>query len=280
MTDEIEPTAPDGVTAPPGAGQSPGPVRSAITGGLRGIRALNHSQSAVGFVRSAREHLPGGPKKDLFRPESESTARLNALLDRIAGDEATVTRELGDIATSTWQALLSRRDRDYLPPQPVTILFTDLVSFSSWALHRSDDEIVQLLGAVNRTTRDVIGRHGGVVVKTMGDGAMAAFDGDTAIEATFETIEAVGQIAVAEGYQPILRAGLHTGTPRRVKGDLIGVDVNIAARVAETANGGQVLASETVFNIADRERYQLRPRRFKAKGAPRHLHVYQVKPRY
>ncbi len=244
------------------------------------MSAINRSQTATSVVRAAREHLPGGPKKDLFRPEAESTQRLNALLDRVVGDDRTVTRELGSLATATWQAFLSRRDHDYLPPQPVTILFTDLVSFSTWALHRSDDDIVRLLDAVNRTTREVVHRHGGVVIKTMGDGAMAAFDGDEAIEATFETIEAVGTIDVADDYRPVLRAGLHTGTPRRVKGDLIGVDVNIAARVAEAASGGEVLASETVFTIADRTRYQLRPRRFKAKGAPTKLHVYSVRPLY
>ncbi|RDH12620.1 adenylate/guanylate cyclase domain-containing protein, partial [Tsukamurella pulmonis] len=205
---------------------------------------------------------------------------LASLLDRIVGDEPTVTRELGNLATATWQAVISRRDRDYLPPQPITILFTDLVAFSSWALERTDDEIVRLLHAVNRTTADLVARHGGVVVKTMGDGALVAFDGDTAIEAAFEIVEAVGAIDVAEGYRPTLRAGLHTGTPRRVKGDLIGVDVNVAARVAEAANGGEVLASETVFSIADKARYQVRPRRFKAKGAPQKLQVFSVRPLY
>ncbi|GAA4385797.1 adenylate/guanylate cyclase domain-containing protein [Tsukamurella soli] len=258
----------------------PGRARGALASAREAVHALNRNPTAAGAVRAAREMLPGGPKKDLFRPEAESTQRLNALLDRVIGEEPTVTREFGSLFTATWQAFLSRRDEDYAPPKPVTILFTDLVAFSSWALHRSDDEIVRLLDAVNRTTRDVIHRHGGVVIKTMGDGAMAAFDSDSAIEATFEAVEAVGQIDVADGYRPILRAGLHTGTPQRVKGDLIGVDVNIAARVAEAASGGEVLASETVFTIADRTRYQLRPRRFKAKGAPRKLQVYAVRPLY
>lgn len=239
----------------------------------------NHSAAMVGLVRAARESLPGGPKKDLFRPEAESTERLAGVLDRFIADQPTVTRELSTLATATWQAMISRRDRDYLPPIPITILFTDLVGFSSWALQRSDDEIVRLLHEVNKATREAIERHGGTVIKTMGDGAMVAFTGQTAIEATCEAIEAVGQVNVAEGFRPVLRAGLHTGTPRRVRDDLIGVDVNIAARVAEAANGNEVLASETVFTVADRERYQLRPRRFKAKGAPQQLRVFSVRPR-
>ncbi len=263
-----------------GADGAPRKGRKMLARGAEAAHRANRSAAMTGLVRAARENLPGGPKKDLFQPDAESTERLASLLDRIVGDEPTVTRELGNLATATWQAMISRRDRDYLPPKPITILFTDLVAFSTWALDRTDDEIVRLLHAVNRTTEQIVGRHGGVVVKTMGDGALVAFDGDTAIEAASEVIEAVGVLDVAEGYRPTLRAGLHTGTPRRVKGDLIGVDVNIAARVAEAANGGEVLASETVFTIADKDRYQVRPRRFKAKGAPQKLQVFSVRPLY
>ena len=274
MADDPRPVPDDDAAA------APGRSRKLLAKGAQVAHRANRSPAAAGLVRAARENLPGGPKKDLFHPDAESTERLARLLDRIVGDEPTVTRELGNLATATWQAVISRRDRDYLPPQPITILFTDLVAFSSWALERTDDEIVRLLHAVNRTTADLVARHGGVVVKTMGDGALVAFDGDTAIEAAFEIVEAVGAIDVAEGYRPTLRAGLHTGTPRRVKGDLIGVDVNVAARVAEAANGGEVLASETVFSIADKARYQVRPRRFKAKGAPQKLQVFSVRPLY
>ncbi|NKY19823.1 adenylate/guanylate cyclase domain-containing protein [Tsukamurella spumae] len=262
------------------AGPEPRAGRKMLAKGAAAARAANRSKAITGLVRAARENMPGGPKKELFQPDAESTERLSKLVDRMVGDEPTVTRELGTLATATWQAMISRRDRDYLPPKPITILFTDLVAFSTWALERSDDDIVRLLHAVNKTTREIVERHGGVIVKTMGDGALAAFDGDTAIEAAYEVIEAVGMIDIAEGYRPTLRAGLHTGTPRRVKGDLIGVDVNIAARVAEAANGGEVLASETVFSIAEKDRYQVRPRRFKAKGAPQKLQVFSVRPLY
>lgn len=258
----------------------PGRGRKLLDRGAEAAHRVNRSPAIAGLVRAARENMPGGPEKDLFHPDAASTERLAGLLDRIVGDEPTVTRELGNLATATWQAVISRRDRDYLPPKPVTILFTDLVAFSTWALSHTDDEIVRLLHAVNRTTAEVVARHGGIVVKTMGDGALVAFDGETAIEAAYEVIEAVGTIDVAPDYRPTLRAGLHTGTPRRVKGDLVGVDVNIAARVAEAANGGEVLASETVFGIAERARYQVRPRKFKAKGAPRQLQVFSVRPLY
>lgn len=65
---------------------------------------------------------------------------------------------------------------------------------------------------------------------------MAVFvDGADAIEAAHEACVAVSAITV-DGYRPALRAGLHTGKPREGD-DYLGVDVNIAARVADAAAG-------------------------------------------
>ena len=55
------------------------------------------------------------------------------------------------------------------------------------------------------------------------------------------------------------------------------MDVNIAARVAEAAGGGEVLVSETASANLDESAFRLRrKRRFRAKGAPRDLSVYAV----
>jgi adenylate cyclase len=82
-----------------------------------------------------------------------------------------------------------------------------------------------------------------------------------------------------EGYQPRLRAGVHTGRPRVVGRDYLGVDVNIAARVAGAAGGGEVLVSGPALDTVDRDAYTLRRRRFRAKGAPPDLQVFSVAPR-
>jgi class 3 adenylate cyclase len=77
-----------------------------------------------------------------------------------------------------------------------------------------------------------------------------------------------------------LRAGLHTGEPRHVGDDYLGVDVNIAARVADAASGGEVLATEATLAATDQSKYIKRRRRFRAKGTPKDLVVYEVLPRY
>ena len=82
-----------------------------------------------------------------------------------------------------------------------------------------------------------------------------------------------------DGHRPQLRAGVHAGRPRRLGGDYFGVDVNIAARVAEAAGPGEVLVSEAVHERVEAHRVQLKRRwRFSAKGALKGLKVYAAEP--
>ena len=72
-----------------------------------------------------------------------------------------------------------------------------------------------------------------------------------------------------ERAQPELRAGIHLGRPRKVGGDYLGVDVNIAARVGEAAKGDQVLVSEPARETLDPQAFELvRNRRLRAPEPP------------
>ena len=118
-----------------------------------------------------------------------------------------------------------------------------------------------------------------MVVKRLGDGLMAAFDDPTdAVSAALEAGDAISKLEI-DGYRPQMRAGIHIGRPRRLGDDYLGTDVNIAARVAEAASGGEVLVSDSVRERLDEEGLKLKRRRFKAKGAPSDLSVYLVKKR-
>ena len=87
-----------------------------------------------------------------------------------------------------------------------------------------------------------------------------------------------GEVEV-EGHRPQLRAGVHVGRPRKLGGDYLGVDVNIAARVAAAAGPGQVLVSDAIRARLDPEDMRFRRRwRFSAKGAPKDLSVYAAEP--
>ena len=113
--------------------------------------------------------------------------------------------------------------------------------------------------------------HGGRVVKRLGDGLMAVFDDPAAaVRAGCEAAAAAGEL-----HAPGLRAGVHLGRPRKLGGDYFGVDVNVAARVAAAAGGGEVLVSDAVRDRLDPEQIATRRRwRFKPKGAPKGLQAY------
>jgi class 3 adenylate cyclase len=74
-----------------------------------------------------------------------------------------------------------------------------------------------------------------------------------------------------------MRAGVHYGRPRRLGGDLLGVDVNIAARVGDAAKAGELLVSDAALELLDGDGLRLgRLRRLRADGAPRDMHVARV----
>jgi adenylate cyclase len=74
-----------------------------------------------------------------------------------------------------------------------------------------------------------------------------------------------------------MRAGVHWGRPRKLGGDYLGVDVNVAARVADAAKPDQVLISNAILSRLDSDGVRTgRVKRLKAHGAPRDLQVAQV----
>jgi adenylate cyclase len=74
-----------------------------------------------------------------------------------------------------------------------------------------------------------------------------------------------------------MRAGVHWGRPRKLGADYLGIDVNIAARVADAAKADQVMVSEPVLERMDLDGLKTgRQKRLRAEGAPRDLQVVSV----
>ena len=201
-------------------------------------------------------------------------------LSELGAERPSFTREVGLGALQVWQALSEAQGRGR-GTRDVAILFTDLVEFSSWALEAGDDSALELLRRVFACEEAAVYEHGGRVVKRLGDGMMAAFgDPAGAVTAACAARASVAEIDV-DGYHPQLRAGIHLGRPRKLGGDYLGVDVNVAARVAGAAKPGEVLVSSAVRDHLDPAAFETkRRRRFRAKGAPKELEVFSVESAY
>ena len=241
---------------------------------------LDTQPRLVAAAKALRRMLPGD--RDYGDPLSvagtEPSQIIGQRLAALTAERPSAMRELGFSALQVWQSLAEAQGRGR-GEQELTIVFTDLVGFSDWALEAGDTRAVDLLRQVGRVIEPVIETRSGRIVKRLGDGLMAVFaDPAQAVDAALEAARVAGEVEVA-GHRPQLRAGVHVGRPRKLGGDYLGVDVNIAARVAAAAGSGQVLVSDAVRARLDPEGVRFRRRwRFAAKGAPKDLSVYAAEP--
>jgi adenylate cyclase len=258
--------------------RAPSEGRSRLT---RSAQSLDRQPRLLTVARIARGLLPGDCDlggDPLSTAGGEASSVLARRLAALGEERPSVARELGLGAIQVWQAMAEAQGRGR-GPVDVTILFTDLVDFSRWALDAGDDAVLALLRDVANASERPIEEHGGQVVKRLGDGLMAVFaEAPDAVRAAHAACDAVERVEV-DGYRPHLRAGVHTGRPRRIGGDYVGVDVNIAARVAESAKGNEVLVSAAACGELDQHGFRLRRKRFfRAKGTPQGLEVFAVAP--
>lgn len=236
------------------------------------VRRTDANPQLVATAKFLRSLIPGG------EPEtSEIPQPVQRLVQEVHPEGPSAIREIGKGALQAWQAL-SEAQRRRRGTADVAILFTDLVGFSEWALEAGDEAALEVLRLVGDAEQKAISDNKGAVVKRLGDGAMAVFgNSEQAVEAGLESQRAISKIEI-DGYRPEQRAGVHRGTPRKVKGDFLGVDVNIAARVGDCAEGGEVLISQPVREELDGRRFKFGSERaLDAPGAPADLTVTSVK---
>ena len=124
------------------------------------------------------------------------------------------------------------------------------------------------------TVEGAIGEHRGMLVKRLGDGLMAVFvDPEPAVAPRSTPTEWAGSRSRGTAQDAgggALRPAAHIG------GDYLGVDVNVAARVAGQASGGGARFGGSRERLDESSLRVKRRRFFRAKGAPSDLRVFAV----
>src|SRR3954468_4387359 len=126
-----------------------------------------------------------------------------------------------------------------------TVLFTDIVGSTQRAAELGDGAWRSLLERHDALVHAEVERYRGRFVKSLGDGALAVFDGPSRAISSALAIQSGTHALGVE-----MRAGLHTGECELLADDDIGgLAVHIGARISSLAQAGELLVSSTVRDL-------------------------------
>jgi class 3 adenylate cyclase len=153
-----------------------------------------------------------------------------------------------------------------------TIMFTDIVRSTERAAKMGDARWRELLVEYYAAMRKELTTFRGREINTVGDGALVTFDGPARAIRCARSLR--------ENLRPLgleVRAGLHTGECELISGDIAGIAVHIAARVAAIAKPDEVLVSGTVKDLVAGSGLQFTDRGAHVlKGVPGEWRVFAV----
>ena len=135
-------------------------------------------------------------------------------------------------------------------PRQAAILFADISGSTSLYETLGDAEALSTITLALEVIRKVCEEHGGRVVKTIGDEAMAIFP--SAGNAAFAAISMqtqISQMRTSRGSPLAIHSGFHYGPVIDDSKDVFGDSVNVAARLTKLAKSGQTLVSADTGNV-------------------------------
>ena len=166
------------------------------------------------------------PGNHLLRPGEPGATQFDAAVADFLGAEP--PRVVQTVAAATVQ----------------TILFTDLESSTALTQHVGDEAAQDVLRGHNTAVRGALEANGGREVKHTGDGIMASFP--SAVAAVTAALQMQREMA---GGEVRVRVGINAGEPIAEDDDLFGTAVQLAARITDRAEPGQVLVSNVVREL-------------------------------
>jgi class 3 adenylate cyclase/pimeloyl-ACP methyl ester carboxylesterase len=160
-----------------------------------------------------------------------------------------------------------------------TVLFTDIVGHTEMMQRLGDARGREVLREHERITRETLRAHGGVEVKTMGDGFMASFGSVTSAMECSIALQRAFAAHTESMPEPLhVRVGLNAGEPIEEDGDLFGATVILASRIAAKAGAGEILVPETVRGLLSGKSFLFSDRgEFLPKGFDDAVRLYEVR---
>ena len=168
----------------------------------------------------------------------------------------------------------------------IAILFTDIRGSTALYQRIGDLNAFQLVQQHFDLLRETTVRHGGAIVKTIGDAVMAAYpDAAAAVGAALDMLGAIERFNKDQPERPVLlKIGIHHGAAIAVtlndELDYFGQTVNIASRVQEMADAAEIWITEAVWRYpgveALLEPYSAEPRTAEFHGIEEPMTVVRI----
>jgi len=139
------------------------------------------------------------------------------------------------------------------PDGTVTILFSDIEGSTQMTERLGDQRMQQVLRGHNEIVRHQVAAFGGFEVKSLGDGFMLAFSSARrALQCAMAIQRAFAAHNPEHPEEPVMvRIGLHTGELVQEMDDFFGKNVILASRIADQAQGGEILVSSLLKELTD-----------------------------
>lgn len=190
--------------------------------------------------------------------------------------KTTVSQNLGSVGSQASAAAELEKYR-----RNITILFTDIKGSTAYFEKYGDAAGLVMVDNCNNLIGDVTRKHGGKVIKTIGDAVMASFeDVVEAVAGAVEMQESIYADGLTKPEQDrvSIRIGLNYGQGIVKPDDVFGDVVNVASRVESVGQPEQVVISDTVYEqVAKLNRFKLHPLgRFALKGKGENRDLYEV----
>jgi class 3 adenylate cyclase len=137
----------------------------------------------------------------------------------------------------------------------LTIVFTDLVSSTSLIDREGDESALQSFREIQALVSELAARHGGRVIKRLGDGSLLTFTSTRkAIMFSLELQDRMTSQSVQ------MRIGMAAGEPITDGDDIHGAAVVRASRIADLGGAGEVLVSDGVRQLAAGKGFEFQQR--------------------
>jgi len=126
----------------------------------------------------------------------------------------------------------------------MAILFADLGESTHLYESLGDEKARSITSKCLARMIEVVGRHSGRLIKTIGDEVMATFPtADQAADAATDILAAVSAFSGSDSVRLGAHVGFHYGSVIHEEGDVFGDVVNVAARIVSLAKNGEILTT-------------------------------------